>query len=98
MSKMMAVKGKTMGGTEIVIEYAECAGVSEAQANYGTNCKTKAFSSLIGFLSNAGTDKVEAFLSKYDTQLAIIKADTNAKSWIEGEQDIRQRIKALIAK
>ncbi|MFA5379711.1 MAG: hypothetical protein WC455_28390 [Dehalococcoidia bacterium] len=95
---MSSVTVKATDGLAISFEFAECVGVSDKQAAFGDSCKTKAFERLASFLLSAAVDKREAFLAKYEPQLAAIKADTNAKGWIEGEQDIRERIKALLAK
>jgi hypothetical protein len=95
----MMVTVKTTDKTrEIGFEFAECVGVSDKQAAYGDSCKTKAFEHLASFLLSAPQDKVEAFLTKYEPQLTILKANTNAKDWIEGEDDIRERIKSLLGR
>jgi hypothetical protein len=93
----MKVTVRTMDHSkEISFEFTDCSGVSDKQANYGTSCKSKAFERLASFLVEANSDKADAFLSKYAPQLAIIKADTDAKKWIEGSGDIREMIKALL--
>ena len=95
---MSMVTVKAMDGRTINFDFSDCVGVSDKQAAFGDSRKTKAFESLASFLVAAPQDKVEAFLTKYEPQLAIIKANTSAKDWIEGSQDIRERIKALLAK
>jgi hypothetical protein len=95
---MINITVKATDGRAIVFDFAECVGVSDKQAAFGDSRKTKAFERLASFLLSAPADKAEAFLNKYDPQLAALKADPNAKTWIEGEQDIRERIKALLAK
>ena len=95
---MSTVTLRAMDGRTIGFEFADCVGVSDKQAAFGDSRKAKAFRHLCSFLLSAPADKVEAFLTKYEPQLAVIKADTNAKGWIEGEDDIRERIKALLVK